>query len=262
MSDLTLALIQSDIHWEDVDANLAMFEEKIWSISDSVDILLLPESFNSGFSSNIEKIAEVPGLKTHKWLLQMANQKNALVGGSFLVNEKGQLFNRYMMAKPDGSFQTYDKKHLFNLSDIEKKLTPGTNRIIINYNEWRICPMICYDLRFPSWSQNFVHEDGKTDFDLLIYSANWPKPRINAWDTVLNARAIENQCYVAGINRVGVDGNGLEYPGHSAVIDYTGKVFDIKIEEGIIIQKISKKPLDTFREKLPFLSDLHSTVFD
>ena len=194
MSDLTLALIQSDIHWEDVDANLAMFEEKIWGIAESVDLILLPESFNSGFTDSINKIAEVPGLRTQKWMLQMANQKNALVGGSFMVNEKGKIYNRYLAAKPDGTFETYDKKHLFNLSHIERQITPGQNRTIIEYKGWRICPLVCYDLRFPSWSQNFVHEDGKTDFDLLIYSANWPKQRINAWDTILNARAIENQC--------------------------------------------------------------------
>ncbi len=260
MSDLILAILQSDIHWEDVDANLAMFEEKIWAIDQQVNLILLPESFNAGFTDNIEKIVEVPGLKTTKWLLQMASQSNALVGGSFLVNDKGRLYNRYLMAHPDGTFDTYDKKHLFNLSDIEKKLTRGEKRTIIDYKGWRICPMVCYDLRFPSWSQNFIHSDGRADYDLLIYSANWPKPRISAWDTLLQARAIENQSYVVGVNRIGADRKGLEYPGHSSVVDYTGEVIQTLDAEGSIIQRIEKEPMDLFRQKLPFIHDVDTAT--
>jgi len=257
MSDLSLALIQSDIHWENVDANLAMFEEKIWNIDQPVDVILLPEMFNAGFSGNLHKIAEVPGLKTQRWMLQMAAQKKAMVGGSYLVNDGGKLFNRFFAAKPDGTFETNDKRHLFNLSDIESKLTPASDRRIVSYKGWKICPMICYDLRFPLWSQNSIDPTTHLPvYDLLVYVASWPKPRIAAWDTLLKARAIENQSYVAGVNRIGTDGNGLEYAGHSAVYGFGGdEMVFLGNEEGVIIQKTEKDPLDEFRRKLPFLKD-------
>lgn len=254
--DLTLALVQSDIHWEDIEANLANLEEQIWNINDTVDIILLPETFNAGFTDNIRNIAEVPGLKTQKWLLQMASQKNAMIGGSFLVRNGKHIYNRFVAAFPDGKLSTYDKRHLFNLSNIERQLTAGTERTIIEYKGWRICPMICYDLRFPVWSRNQVLEDGTVDFDLLIYLANWPEPRIDAWDTLLKARAIENQCFVAGVNRLGEDGNGLSYVGHSAVYDFSGdEIVKVNDESTIIIETIEKQALNDFREKLPFLKD-------
>jgi omega-amidase len=257
MSDITLALIQPDIHWENVDANLAALEERLWSIEDSVDVILLPETFNAGFTDKIEQIAEVPGLKTQKWLLQMASQKNALVGGSYLVREGQNVYNRFLAATPDGILHSYDKRHLFNLSDIELNIMAGEKKTVFEYKGWRICPMICYDLRFPIWSRNSIRpEDDTYDFDLLIYSANWPEKRISAWDALLKARAIENQCYVAGINRIGIDGNGLEYPGHSTLFDYAGvELESAKTADTIIIQKIEKAPLVEFREKLPFLRD-------
>lgn len=257
MPDLTIAIIQSSLHWENVGANLAMFEEKIWSIDEEVDLILLPENFNAGFTENVKRIAEVPGLKTHKWLLQMASQKKSLVGGSYLVNENGKLYNRFFMAFPDGSYQTNDKRHLFNLSDVEKALTPTKRRNIIEYKGWKICPLICYDLRFPVWSKNIYDAEAeRPSFDLLTYVANWPKPRIKAWDTLLQARAIENQCYVAATNRLGTDGSGAEYVGHSGVYDFTGEQMAfLANEEGVLIQTISKKPLVDFQEKLPFLKD-------
>ncbi|MFY0626087.1 MAG: nitrilase family protein [Reichenbachiella sp.] len=264
MSDLTLAIIQSDIHWEKVDANLAMFEEKIWELEESVDLILLPETFNAGFSSNLKLIAEVPGLKTQKWMLQMARQKKAMIGGSYLVNEGGKLYNRFLLAKPDGSIESNDKRHLFNLSEIEIKLTPSSNRNIVEFKGWKICPMICYDLRFPAWSRNHVKSsDDQPEYDLLIYVANWPKPRIDAWDALLKARAIENQSYVAGVNRVGIDGSGHEYTGHSSVYSYEGKELSfLNKEEGFIIQNLSKSALDEFRKKLPFLKDADSLTFN
>lgn len=257
MSDLTVAILQSDLHWENVDANLAMFEEKIWSISEPVDLIVLPEMFNTGFSMTPEKLAEVPGLKTHKWLLQMASQKKALVGGSYIVKEGTDYFNRFFMAFPDGTYQTYDKRHLFSLAKEEMFFKGGTERLIFEYKAWKICPLVCYDLRFPAWAKNRFDETQQTfDYDLLIYVASWPKPRIAAWDTLLKARAIENQAYTLGCNRIGEDGNGYAYVGHSGIYDYLGEQLDfIQDQEGIIIQKLNQSAQNEFRTKFPFVAD-------
>ena len=257
MSDLTVAILQSNLHWENIDANLAMFEEQIWSITEPVDVIVLPEMFNTGFSMMPEKLAEVSGLKTHKWLLQMANQRNALVGGSYIVKEGTDYFNRFFVAFPDGKFHTYDKRHLFSLAKEEMFFKAGTERLIVDYKGWRICPLVCYDLRFPAWAKNRFNKDSKSyDYDLLSYVASWPKPRVSAWDTLLKARAIENQSYTLGCNRIGEDGNGYAYVGHSGIYDYLGEQIDFKDnEEGIIIQKLSKSTQDEFRTKFPFVAD-------
>lgn len=264
MSDLTVAILQANLHWENVDANLAMFEEQIWSINEPVDLIVLPEMFNTGFSMTPKKLAEVPGLKTHKWLLQMANQKKALVGGSYIVQEGTDYFNRFFVALPDGAFQTYDKRHLFSLAKEEMFFKGGTERLIVEYKGWKICPLVCYDLRFPAWSKNKFHHASDTfDYDLLIYVASWPKPRVNAWDTLLQARAIENQSYTIGCNRIGEDGNGYAYVGHSGVYDYLGNQMDFKDnQEGIIIQNLSKTSQDEFRTKFPFVADSDDFVIN
>ena len=264
MSDLTVAILQSNLHWENIDANLAMFEEQIWSINEPVDFIVLPEMFNTGFSMTPEKLAEVPGLKTHKWLLQMASQKKALVGGSYIVKEDMNYFNRFFMAFPDGSFQTYDKRHLFSLAKEEMFFEGGTERLVVEYKGWKICPLVCYDLRFPVWSKNkFEASNQSFDYDLLLYVASWPKPRINAWDTLLKARAIENQSYTIGCNRIGEDGNGYAYVGHSGVYDYLGETLGFKDDqEGIILQRLSKAQQDEFRTKFPFVADSDNFTFN
>lgn len=264
MSDLAVAIIQADLHWENIDANLPTFEEKIWSITTPVDVIILPEMFNSGFSMETQSIAEVPGLKTQKWLLQMANQKNALVGGSYIVKEGKEHFNRFFAAFPDGTYQTYDKRHLFTLAKEEQFFKAGTERLIVEYKGWKICPLICYDLRFPVWSKNYLNtENGHYAYDLLIYVASWPKPRINAWDTLLKARAIENQAYTLGCNRIGKDGNGYEYVGHSGIYDYLGEELGfIDNQEGIVIQKLQKSAQDEFRAKYPFVADSDNFVIE
>lgn len=257
MSDLTAAIIQTSLHWENVDANLAMFEEKIWSISESVDLIILPEMFNTGFSMATASLAEVPGLKTHKWLLQMANQKNALVGGSYIVKEGANCFNRFFFAFPDGTYQTYDKRHLFTLAKEEQYFKEGKERLIVTHKGWKICPLVCYDLRFPAWAKNRMDkETSRLDYDLLIYVASWPKPRISAWDTLLKARAIENQTFTLGCNRVGTDGNGYEYVGHSGAYDYLGEPLNFAGDrDEIIIQKFQKSAQEEFRTKYPFVAD-------
>ncbi|MGL1889171.1 MAG: amidohydrolase [Reichenbachiella sp.] len=255
MSDLKLAILQSELYWEDVEANLAMFEEQIWGL-DEVDFIMLPEMFNTGFSMNPRRLAEVPGLKTQRWMLQMANQTKALVGGSYIVNDGGHYYNRFVAAYPDGSMQTYDKRHLFSLAKEEDFFSAGQSRLILAYKGWKICPLICYDLRFPNWARNSVDQGGSYDYDLLVYSANWPKQRIAAWDTLLKARAIENISFVAGANRIGQDGNDNEYVGHSAIYDYTGLELDkLDNKEGVVQTTLIKAQLEEFRTKFPFLKD-------
>ena len=238
---LNMCIIQADLHWEDIDANLSMFEEKIWRIGEAVDGIILPEMFNTGFTMKPEALAEVEGLKTHRWLLQMAAQKKALVGGSYMVKVGGQYFNRFVAALPDGSFHTYDKRHLFHYTQENRFFQPGTKRQIIPYKGWKICPLICYDLRFPTWSIN--HFDGLAyDYDLLIYVSSWPAARIQAWDILLKARAVENQSYTLGVNRVGKDGHGYAYPGHSAMYDYAGNALAALGEaEGTATRYLEKK---------------------
>ncbi|MEO9966056.1 MAG: amidohydrolase [Reichenbachiella sp.] len=257
MSDLTIAVIQSDLHWENIDANLAMFEEKIWSITEPIDVIVLPEMFNTGFSMSSKSMAEVPGLKTHKWLIQMAAQKQALIGGSYMIKEGQDYHNRFFAAFPDGTFQVYDKRHLFTLAKEDQHFKEGSERIIVQYKGWKICPLVCYDLRFPVWSKNnYDRRTKEYDYDLLIYIASWPKPRINAWDTLLQARAIENQSYTIGCNRVGQDGNGYEYVGHSGIYNYLGEgLAFIDNKEDIILHKLEKSPQDEFRSKYSFLAD-------
>jgi len=257
MSDLKIAQIQSNLYWEDIGANLAMFEEKIWEINGQVDLILLPEMFNTGFSMNPKKLAEVPGLRTEKWLKQMAAQKKALVGGSYIVNDRGDYYNRFVAAFPDGSIQYYDKHHLFSLAKEEDFFTAGKQRMILEFRDWKICPLICYDLRFPAWAKNRYDPVSNTfEYDLLIYVASWPKPRIAAWDTLLQARAIENQCYVAGVNRVGTDANDHAYVGHTVLIDYSGEELEkIKNKEGMLVEQLSKESLEVYRKRYPFLAD-------
>lgn len=252
---LKIALVQSDIYWESVDANLSELEEKLWGLDGAADVIILPETFNTGFSPK-ESLAEVPNLKTQKWLRQMAVLHQVLIGGSYLVKDGGILRNRFLFAFPDGSFAHYDKKHLFSLSDEGDKLQAGDKRLVLEYKGWKINPLICYDLRFPEWSRNrFVQEEYL--YDILIYSANWPASRTLAWDTLLQARAIENQSYVIGVNRVGADGNGLNHVGHSQAVSYFGDhLLEPFQDSAIKVVELNKKDLIEYRASFPFLKDM------
>lgn len=256
MNDLTLSLIQADLYWEQVDANLAMFEERIWAIKEPTDLIVLPEMFTTGFSMNPEKLAEPPGGKTFKWMRQMAMQKKAAVTGSYIVKEKGYYFNRLYFVFPDGSSQQYDKKHLFTLAGEDKDYTAGEDRLIFEYKGWRILPMICYDLRFPVWARSRKQNGSTYEYDLLLYVANWPDARVNAWDTLLKARAIENLAFCAGVNRVGIDGSEKEYTGHSAIYDYLGNELEFSSEEQkTLTHTLSGQNLIKFRDRFPFQED-------
>ena len=246
MENLKLALLQSDIHWHEIGANLAMFEEKIWQIEDQVDVILLPEMFQTGFTMEHEGLAEPMNFTTFKWMKQMAAQKNAAVCGSYIVKEDGKVFNRLLWMQPDGQYYAYDKRHLFRMANEHEHFNIGSKKLIVECKGWKICPMVCYDLRFPVWSRNV-----NLQYDALLYVANWPAVRINAWDTLLEARAIENVSYTVGLNRVGKDGAGIDYNGHSAVYSAKGEQLVFSEREEIIYVELSAEQLQSFREKFP-----------
>jgi len=255
MTNLRVTLIQSEIHWENIDANIAMFEEKIWNIGVETDVIILPEMFSTGFSMNAKSLAEPMNSKTFRWMKQLAAQTKALLIGSCIIREGARYFNRLLAMFPDGTHNTYDKKHLFRFAGEEKYYSPGTRKLFLEWKGWKIFPLICYDLRFPVWSRNKM-SNNSLDYDLLIYLANWPAPRLNAWDTLLSARAIENFSYCAGVNRIGVDGYGAKYLGHSAVYNYKGEAAAF-LDDGDEIETVSlsKEKLESFREKVKFHLD-------
>lgn len=257
MQDLKITLIQSDIHWEDIGANLATLEEKIWRIGQSTDVIVLPEMFTTGFTMAAPRLAEMMNMRTTKWMRQMADQTGALILGSFIANVHDRYYNRLLWMEPGGHYKTYDKRHLFRMANEHKTYSPGESLLISTWKGWRICPLICYDLRFPVWSRNrFDVTSRRLSYDLLVYVANWPTARIDAWNTLLKARAIENLSYVVGVNRVGLDGNGIEYNGHSAIISPKGEtIFTIEGMESMRTLEINTNSLEAFRDKFPAYQD-------
>jgi len=248
--NLKVTLIQSPLVWEDVDANLAYFTKKINALNEATEVIVLPEMFTTGFSMQPEKLAEKMDGKAMTWLQSQAAQANAVICGSLIIEENGAYYNRFIWMQPDGTFQQYDKRHLFTLAKEHEHYQAGTQKLIIDYKGWKICPMVCYDLRFPVWSRN--HEN----YDLLIYVANWPNKRSHHWKSLLVARAIENQCYTIGVNRMGTDANDLTYSGDSALIDYSGLILQqISTIEGVITATLDKQKQEVFRSKLSFLKD-------
>ncbi|HTF81247.1 MAG TPA: amidohydrolase [Cytophagales bacterium] len=251
---LKVAAVQMDIYWLDIDANLAELEEyfHVHVVGQAYDIVLLPEMFNTGFGKQAAQHSEFMNGRTHKWLRNMAALCNALLMGSISMKEAGVTTNRLLAVYPDGSTCWYDKRHLFTYGQENDVFAPGSKSININYKGFRIKPLICYDLRFPEWSRN----DKSDPFDLLLYVANWPNTRQYAWEQLLIARAIENQCYVIGCNRVGKDGNSLEYMGGSLIINYEGKIMAYgDPATHLVHSEIDKDELDAFRRRFPFLND-------
>ncbi len=245
MENLKIALIQSDIHWHEINANLAMYEEKIWQLKGGVDVIVLPEMFQTGFTMETH-LAEPMNLTTFKWMKQMAAQTKSVITGSYIVKAEGRVFNRLIWMQPDGEFKTYDKAHLFRMSTEDEFFDEGKSRLIVDWKGWRICPMICYDLRFPVWSRNT-----NLEYDLLLYVANWPAVRVSAWDALLKARAIENLSYCLGTNRIGEDGNGVPYNGHSGVYGPKGETLAYSENEEILMVELIKDELFRYREKFP-----------
>lgn len=252
MQDLTVSIIQTELHWQNAGANLAMLEEKIWEIDGSTDLIILPEMFNSGFTMEASAVAEPMNFTSFKWMRQMAEQTKAVVTGSIVIKEDGHYYNRLIWMPPDGNWASYDKRHLFRMADEHDHYTEGSKKIITDIKGWKICPLICYDLRFPVWIRNTK----EINYDLVLFVANWPAPRVSAWDTLLQARAIENLSYCIGVNRVGEDGNGIAYVGHSAVIDPKGNsVIKLGEKESIQTVTLSGKLLEEFRNKFPAYLD-------
>ena len=264
MQDLSVTVIQSATHWESVEANLAMFEEKIWEIEEASDIIVLPEMFSTGFSMSSEELAEPMNFTAFKWMRQMASQSRAVVTGSVIIKEAGNYYNRLIWMEPDGNYSYYDKRHLFRMADEHSHYTAGEKKLIVDYKGWKICPLICYDLRFPVWSRNTTKENGEgLEFDLLIYAANWPAARVNAWDTLLRARAIENLSYSIGVNRIGIDGSDIPYNGHSAIIDPKGnELFFGDDKEVIHTATLSYNDLQSYRAKFPAHQDADDFKID
>ena len=244
------AIIQTNIIWENPNENKRLLQEKINSISQYIDLIVLPEMFTSGFTMNPKAVAETMKGETISWLKNIAKDKDAAITGSLVIEENGNYYNRLVFVFPDGEIQHYDKRHLFTLAGEDKVYTAGNEKLIIEYKGFKICLLICYDLRFPVFSRNVE------EYDVLIYVANWPKPRTNAWDILLKARAVENMCYVIGVNRVGFDTNNHEYVGHSQVVNYLGNhEINCGETEGIYVTLIDKEILHETRKKLAFLDD-------
>ena len=248
---LNIAFIQPNLEWENAEANRKQFSEKIEKISDEVDLIILPEMFTTGFSMNAEKLAEKTDAETLKWLRERAKNKSAAITGSVIITENGHYYNRLFFVFPDGNYELYDKRHTFTLAKEDETYTAGTKKLIVDYKGWKICPLICYDLRFPVWARN------TEDYDLLLYVANWPEKRVDAWDALLKARAIENMAYCIGVNRTGEDGDGYIYNGHSTAYDPLGKALTELNREDVFTSEISldKASLTEVRAKLKFLQD-------
>ncbi len=257
---LTLTLIQSQLHWENKQANLDMFRKKILDIEGKTELVVLPEMFSTGFSMNPGKLAETMNGETVQWMKNLSAEKKVIITGSVIISENDQFYNRMIWMLPNGEYGYYDKRHLFAYAGEDKHYSAGHKRFIASVKGWRVHLQVCYDLRFPVWSRQVPgNEDDEirtAEYDLLIYVANWPDRRRHAWTTLLQARAIENQCFVAGVNRVGTDANGHYYSGDSLVANPLGELYYHKKEdEDVFTITINKEEVDSIREKLPFWKD-------
>lgn len=247
---LKITALQSELHWENPEANHGTLGEKLRK-AEAADVYILPEMFSTGFSMETERLAEPMNGPTHNWMKAMAKELNAIVCGSVIIREEGYFYNRFLWVSPDGSTSHYDKRHRFTMADEHHHFSAGNTHTIVELKGWRIFLQVCYDLRFPVWSRN------RKNYDLAIYVANWPAARVSAWSKLLLARAIENQCYVVGVNRVGKDGKGIDYNGRSAIIDPKGEyiVHAETDHEKILSAELDHSELTDFRKKFPVLED-------
>lgn len=251
MQTLTLTLIQSELVWQDAEANRAHFDSLLTPLAGATDLVVLPEMFTTGFSMTPERSAEPAQGPTLEWMQNWAAKLGAALCGSVAIEEDGEYVNRLFWVEPDGRWQHYDKRHLFRMGQEHEHYRAGRERRVIAYRGWRVLPTVCYDLRFPVWCRN------RNDYDLMLCVANWPGVRRHPWRTLLQARAIENQCYVAGVNRVGRDGNDLEYCGDSMLVDFKGEAqIDVAVGEAFVeTLTLQPEPLARFRERFPAWQD-------
>jgi len=253
--NLRISLVQTDLYWEDIPANLASLEEQIARIGGETDLIILPEMFSTGFSMEPEKLAEPLNLVTTRWLRQIALSTNALIMGSFIARDGKAFYNRLIAVFPNGTYEFYDKRHLFRMGGENEVYCPGNRPLTLHWKGWNIRPLICYDLRFPVWSR-FTQDN---PYDLLVYTANWPASRNFTWETLLKARAIENLSYVAGVNRLGIDGRQIDYVGNSMLIDFKGQeIKNAGSDPQVITAGISLAELHAFRQKFPAYLDADS----
>lgn len=260
MQDLKVALIQRELAWENPVANRDQFAADIAALDTDTDLVVLPEMFTTGFSMAAEEVAEDRAETTLPWLVALAKEQAVAVTGSLAVREKGRVYNRLLFVTPDGKYQFYDKRHLFRMSGEDLHYTAGSKRLIVEWRGWRICPMVCYDLRFPVWARNhgrvLAGEDARGEYDLLLFVANWPAKRRLHWRQLLIARAIENQSYCIGLNRVGSDDNGLDYSGDSLALAADGKILlDCQDNSGVFRVKLDYQAMARYRRKFPCHKD-------
>lgn len=249
---MKITLVQTALHWENAEANRQMLTKKLSPLKGQTDLVVLPEMFTTGFSMQAQQLAEPMDGPTARWMAETAATMNAAVTGSFICIENGHCYNRLLFVLPDGTISHYDKKHLFSLAGEDRDFERGNKKLVVSWHGFRIMPLICYDLRFPVWSRNTKD----AAYDLLLYVANWPNRRAHHWKSLLAARAIENQSFVAGVNVVGVDGNNLNYSGDSSLIDFSGQtIVQISDKEDLVTTELSLADLQAYRQQLPFLSD-------
>ena len=255
MSSLTITTIQTTLHWEDKKANLQMLEEKIMGIKEKTELVVLPEMFSTGFSMKPELLAEAMDGESVQWMKRIAAEKKVILTGSLIIEAEQHYYNRLIWMLPNGQHGVYDKRHRFAFAGEDKHYTAGYKRLIASVKGWKINLQVCYDLRFPVWARQQSQPDG-SEYDIQVYVANWPERRSLAWKTLLQARAIENQCYVIGVNRVGNDGNEIYHSGDSMVVDPLGEMlYHRKDDEDVHTITLQKDKLDEVRTKLPFLRD-------
>ncbi|MGB5423719.1 MAG: amidohydrolase [Desulfobacterales bacterium] len=251
MPDLTVTLIQTELDWEDVEANLHRFDRLIGSLQVATDLIVLPEMFTTGFSMNAAALAEDMNGRAVGWLRETARRAEATVAGSIIVVDDGRFYNRLCWADPDGGMATYDKKHLFRYAGEDQVYTAGSASLLVELKGWKVRPFVCYDLRFPAWTRNT-----NRTYDLALFVANWPQRRAEHWKLLLQARAIENQSYVIGVNRIGTDGNGLYHSGDSSVIDPAGNIlFRSAHAPCIFTLSLERDRLDDYRQRFPAWKD-------
>lgn len=259
MASLTISTIQTNIIWEDKLANLDLLQKKIESIEQRTEVVILPEMFSTGFSMNTALLSETMDGETVSWMKRISREKNIILTGSLIIEEENKFFNRLIWMMPNGQFGYYDKRHLFAFSEEDKYYSAGNKRLIASVKGWKLNMQICYDLRFPVWARQqlvSVDETLQPEYDVLVYVANWPERRSRAWKTLLSARAIENQCFVVGVNRVGTDGKGNYHSGDSLIINPVGEVqYHFADDEDVFTITLEKEILQQHREKLPFLKD-------
>lgn len=253
MEDLKITIIQTHLYWEDLDKNLSHFDEKINSIAGLTDIIVLPEMFTTGFTMKSETFAEEHEGKGLQWMKKKSIERNCVIVGSISVEQEQYYYNRLYWVRPDGTYAIYNKRHLFRMGNEHLHYSAGDKKVIIEYKGWKICPMVCYDLRFPVWSRNTK----ENTYDVLVYLANWPEARSFSWKQLLIARAIENQAYLVGVNRIGIDGNGFSHSGDSCILNPRGELMSSPSSnvELIETQSLSYSYLEEFRKAFPVLLD-------